>query len=37
MGFLSQSFTNHRTAGEGGGHFLDSSLPLSPASHTLRH
>ena len=23
--------------GEGGGHFLDSSLPLPPASQTLRH
>ena len=21
LGFLSQTFTNHRTAGEGGGHF----------------
>ena len=32
------SFTNiHRTAGEGGGYLLDSSLPLPPASQTLRH
>ena len=35
--FLSRTFTNHRTAGEGGGHFLNSSLPLPPASQTLRH
>ena len=26
---------NHRTAGEGGGHFFNSSLP--PPSQTLRH
>ena len=31
------SFTNHKTAGEGGGHFFNSSLPLPPASQTLRH
>ena len=37
LGFLSRTFTNHRTAGEGGGHFLNSSLPLSSASQTLRH
>ena len=36
LGFPSQPFTNHRTAGEGGGHFFNSSLPLPPASHTLR-
>ena len=35
--FLSRSFTNHRTTGEGGGHFFNSSLPLLPASQTLRH
>ena len=35
--FLSQPFTNHRTAGEGGGHSFNSSLPLPPASQTLRH
>ena len=29
--------TNHRTAEEGGGHFIKSSLPLPPASQTLRH
>ena len=27
----------HRTAGEGGGHFFNSSLPLPSASQTLRH
>ena len=37
LGFLSRIFTNHRTAGEGGGHFFNSSLPLPPASQTLRH
>ena len=37
VGFLSQTFTNHRAAGEGGGHFINSSLPLPPASQTLRH
>ena len=37
VGFLSRTFTNHRTAGEGGGHFINSSLPLPPASQTLRH
>ena len=38
LGFLSQkTFTNHRTAGEGGGHFFNSSLPLPSASQTLRH
>ena len=35
--FFSQSFTNHRTAGEGGGHFFNSSLPFPPASQTRRH
>ena len=30
-------FTNHRTAREGGGHFFNSSIPLPPASQTLRH
>ena len=37
LGFLSQPFTNHRTAGEEGGHFFNSSLPLPPASQTLRY
>ena len=31
LGFLSRTFTNHRTAGEGGGYFIHSSLPLPPA------
>ena len=35
LGFLSRKFTNHRTAGEGGGHFFNSSPPLPPASQTL--
>ena len=37
LGFLSRTFTNHRTAGEGGGHFFNSSKLLPPASQTLRH
>ena len=37
LGFLSQTFTNHITAGEGGGHLFISSLPFPPASQTLRH
>ena len=37
LGFLSRTFTNHRTAGEGGGHFFNFSLPLPPASQTLTH
>ena len=35
--FLSRTFTNHRPAGEGGGHFINSSLPLLPASRTITH
>ena len=35
LGFLSRPFTNHRTAGEGGGHFFNSSPALPPASQTL--
>ena len=35
--FFSRPFTNHRTAGEERGHFLNSSLPLRSASQTLRH
>ena len=35
--FLSGTFTNHRTAGEDGGHLINSSLPLPPTSQTLRH
>ena len=37
LGFLSRTFMNHRTTGEGGGHFFISSLPLPPASQTLRY
>ena len=37
LGFLSQTFTNHRTAGEGGGHFSNSLLPLPPASQKIGH
>ena len=37
LGLLSRTFTNHRTAGEGGGNFFNSSLPVPPASQTLRH
>ena len=37
LGFLSRTFTNYRTAGEEGGYFFNSSLPLTPASKTLRH
>ena len=37
LGFLSQiTFTNHRTAGEGGGHYFNSSLRLPSASQSLR-
>ena len=32
LGFLSPSFTNHITAGERGGHFFNSSLPLPPTT-----
>ena len=35
--FFSETFTNHRTVGEGGVHFFNSSLPRSPTSQTLRH
>ena len=35
--FLSRTFTNHRTAGEEGGQFFNSSLQVPPASHTHRH
>ena len=37
LGFLSRTFTIHRTAGEGGGYLFKSSLPLPPTSRTLRH
>ena len=36
-GFLSQTFANHRTAAERGGHFFNFSLPLPRASQALRH
>ena len=36
MGFLTRTFTIHRTAGEGGGYFLNYSLPLPPVSQTYR-
>ena len=32
LGFLSQPFMNHRTAGEGEGHSFKSSTPLPPTS-----
>ena len=35
--FLSRTFTIHRTAGEEGRYLFNSSLPLPPASQTLRH
>ena len=37
VGFLSPIFPIHRTAGEGGGYLFNFSLPLPPASETLRH
>ena len=37
LGFLSRTFTNRRTAEEGRRHFCNSSLPLPPASQTIRH
>ena len=37
QGFLSQAFTNHRTAGEGDGFFSNSTLSLPPASETLKY
>ena len=37
LSFLSQiTFTNHRTAGEGGGHYFNYSLRLPSASQSLR-
>ena len=32
LGFLSQLFMKHRTVEEGGGDFVNSSLPLPPTS-----
>ena len=37
MGFLSQTFKNHRAAGEGRDHFINFSQPLPPVSQTPRH
>ena len=37
LGFLLQTFTIHRTAGEEGGYLFNASLPLPPASQALRH
>ena len=36
LDFLSRTFTIHRTAGEGASNLFKSSLPLPPASQTLR-
>ena len=36
LGFLSRTLKNHRAAEEGGGYFFSFSLPLPPASQTLR-
>ena len=35
--FFSWALTIHRTAGEGGSYFLNSSLPLPPAPQILTH
>ena len=35
--FLSGTFTNHRTAGEGEGYFINFSLLLPPTSRAPRH
>ena len=37
LGFISQTFTIHRTAGERGGYLFNSSLPLPPTSQALGH
>ena len=37
LGFPSQIFSIHRTAKEGGRYLFNSSVPLPPASQTLRH
>ena len=37
LGFLSRTFTIHKTPGEGEGYLFNFSLPLAPASQTLRH
>ena len=35
LGFLLRTFTNHRTAEEGGGYFFNSSLQLHPLHRHL--
>ena len=37
LGFISRTFTIHRTAGEEGGYFVKCSLPLLSALQTLSH
>ena len=37
LDFISRTFTIHRAARDRGGHCFKSSLPLLPASLTLRH
>ena len=37
VGFFSQAFKSHRTAGEGERHFFKSSLLLPPASQRRKH
>ena len=37
LSFLSRTFINHRTVGEGGGNFFISSRLFPPASQTLGH
>ena len=37
LGFVSRTFTIQRSAREGGGHSINSSLPLPSASRALRH
>ena len=33
LGSLSRTLMNRKTAGEGGGHFFNSSVPLPPVLH----
>ena len=37
LGFLSETFTIHRAVGERRDNLFNSSLPLPPASQTLRY
>ena len=37
LGFLSRTFRNYRTTGEGEGHFFNSLLTFPPALQTLRY